>query len=386
VSSPNQLIHIETDTTQVRNLIESTARILMDNGATINPSVAIRESAGHLSVHSTAGSVGEPLFVIPQELLLPVTDITWGTTTNANTDTSTGMRSITIESAENLTSVQRELLDLQIALYNSLNKFEWFLNEHPRATLCDFPDIENLFSECEPNFTRGQHPEDFIATRVFGYHDKSPTEDRPPKKSVLMPLLDFMNHDQRGAAYNTNNGELSVLANQPAGDSECLVNYGGLRDALQMFSNYGFADKSSSVATSTPATLPIIGQSLETLGTLVVERKNSKGHLPRITAEDTTLTLSKVTFAPRKLDRFSAAFILPVKSFAMQQGASTELADQIAERVARDLIELNQQRLGALLASVIALNSEWVVLRELESALQFQLRTLDNFAKRLTTP
>jgi len=386
VSSPNRLISIETNTTQVRNLIESTARILIDNGASINPDVVIRESAGHLSVHGTARSAGEPLFVIPQELLVPVTDITWGTTTNADIDNNAGMRTITIETAENLTPVQRELLDLQIAIYNSLNKFEWFLNEHPRAALRDFPDIEHLLCEREPNFTRGHDPEDFIATRVFGYRDKSLDEDQPLKKSVLLPIVDFMNHHQRGAAYDVSHGALSVLSKQPAGNSECLVNYGGARDALQMFTNYGFADKSSSVATSAPATLPIIGQSLQTLGTLIVERKHSKGHLPRITAAETALTLSKVTFAPNKLDHFYAAFILPVKSFAMQQGASPEQADQIAERAARDLIELNQQRLGELLASVESLGSERAVIRELESALRFQLRNIDNFSQRFTTP
>jgi len=379
VTDSHQLVTVETDKTQVRSLIDSTARILVEHGATIDPSVAIRESGGHLSVHSAASPPDTPLFVIPQELLVPVAEITWAIMTNKDT----GMRSMTVESAQNLTPVQRDLLDLHIDLYNSLNKFEWFLNEHPRAALSDFPDVERLFTECEPNFTRGQEPEDFLASRVLGYRAKGPAADHLPKKSVLMPLVDLMNHHPRGAAFDTSNGALSVLASQPASDSECFVNYGGLRDALQMFSSYGFADESTTVATSICATLPLIGESPATLGTLKVERKHSKGHLPRVTVKESTLTLSKVTFAPRKLDRFNAAFSLPVKSFAMQQGASPELADQVAEQAARELIEINQQQLGVLLETVIALNSERVVLRELESALRVQLRSLDNFVQRL---
>lgn len=379
MSARESSIHVETTNAHVKSLIETTARILIDNGATINPNIWILELGGQFSVHYRGDPAGTALFVIPRELLIPVSEITWLITQ----DTHTGIHSIQIETAPDLTPVQRVLLDLLVDLYNTAGKFERFLTEHPRSALSQFPDIGDLLKQCEPNYFHGQLVEDFLATRVLGYRDKDSTETIPPKIPVLMPLVELMNHHARGAPFDTNNGSTTVLANRASGHSECFANYGSMRDALQMFINYGFADESAPIANSIPATIPLIGDHPSTrLGTLVVERTHSKEKLPKITSHESTLTLSKVTFTPGNPDRFNAAFNLPVKAFAMQQGASPELADQIAEQASRDLIDVNRQQLGELLASVVSLGSERSVIRELESALHVQLHNIDNFSQR----
>jgi hypothetical protein len=379
VSAPDSSIHVDTTNAHVQSLIESTARILIDHGATINPNISILESDGHLSVHYPGAPAGATLFVIPKALLIPVSEITWGITQDAHS----GIRSIEIKSTADLTPVQRDLLELLVDLYNTAGKFEWFLTEHPRSALSQFPDVEDLLKQCQPNYSHDQSIDGFLATRVLGYRDKSSTEKTRPRTPVLMPLVELMNHHSHGAPFDMNDGSIKVLANQPAGNSECFANYGGMLDALQMFINYGFADESALVSTSTPATIPLIGGHPSTrLGTLVVKREQSNGHLPLITAHGSTLTLSKVTFSPSNPDRFNAAFTLPVKAFALQQGASSELADQIAEQASCDLIDLNQQQLGELLTSVVSLGSERAVIRELESALRVQLRNIDNFSQR----
>lgn len=372
------MIQVETTNAYVRSLIETTARILIDNGATINPHISIRESNGNFGVHFLGDPAGSTLFVIPKELLIPVSEITWGIAQDAHT----GIRSIEIKSAGDLTTVQRDLLELLVELHNTSGKLELFLAEHPRSALSQFPDIEDSLKHCEPNYNRSQSLEDFLATRVLGYRDKSSTEKIPPKIPVLMPLVELMNHHSRGTPYDMNNGCITMLANQSARNSECFANYGGMPDALQMLINYGFADQSALVSISTPATIPLIGGHPSiSLGTLVVERKRTKGHLPKITAHESTLTLSKVTFSPRDPNTFNASFTLPVKAFAMQRGASPELADQIAQQASRDLIDLNQQQLGGLLTNVVSLGSERVVINELESALRVQLRNIDHFSQ-----
>lgn len=377
MNSPAPVMGVETDNSRVQSLIQTTARILLDNGATVNPNLTICESDGHLSVHYPRDASGETLFVIPQELLIPTSEIIWGVAT----DTRTGKPIITIDSAQSLTTVQRELLNLYVDLYNTLNKFEWFLTEHPRSALFEYPDVESLFMKCEPNFSRGHNVEDFLATRTLGYRDKSADSEAQTKRPVLMPLADLINHHKRGAALDTGNGALTILAVKGDGTSECFVSYGGQRDALQMYSHYGFADNSCTTATSTPATITLAGHSSQDLGTLVIERKHIIGHLPLVTSSGTTLTLNKATFTPKNLDRFNASFTLPVKSFALQHGASITLADQIAQKAARDLIEFNQQQLGELLETVVALETEQEVINELEVALRVQLRTLDKFSQ-----
>jgi hypothetical protein len=378
MSASNRIIRVDSSNTQVQSLIETIAGILINNGARINPNLFILESDGNLSIHCPSDSTEVTLFVVPEALLIPVSKITWGVAKDAHT----GIRTIDIASAVDLTPVQSELLHLQIELYNTLSKFEWFLTEHPSSALSQFPGIEHLIIQCEPNYARSQSLEDFLATRVLGYRDKSSTEEHWPKTPVLMPLVELINHHSRGAPFDMSNGCVTVSANRTDSSSECFVNYGGMRDALQMFVSYGFADESSIVATSTPVTIPLIGDNSSTrLGTLVVERKLSKGYLPKITAHESTLTLSKVIFSPRNSDNFRGAFTLPVKSFAMQQGASAELADRVADRASRELIDQNQQRLGELLMSVVSLGSKRAVLRELESALRIQLRNVDNFSQ-----
>lgn len=375
----DRIIRVDTHNSHLQSVIQTIAEILIDNGASINPDVAILESNGNLSVHYPGDPTGATLFVVPEALLIPVSEISWGVANDART----GISTIEIKSAGDLTPVQRELLDLQIDLYNTLSKFEDFLTEHPSSALAQFPDIEYLFIECEPHYARSQSVESFIATRVLGYRDKNFTEERCPKRSVLMPLVELINHHSCGARFNMSNNSLAVLANLADGSSECFVNYGGARDALQMFINYGFADDSSSVATSIPATIPLIGDhpSIE-LGSLVVGRQPSKGPLPKITAHESTLILSKATFAPSNSDRFYAAFTLPVKSFAVQQGSSPEDADRVAERATHDLINFNQHQFEALLTKVVSLGSQQAVLRELESALRVQLRILENFSQQ----
>jgi len=359
------MLRVQTENPAVRTVVENTARVLLANGASIRPDVVIHESQGNLSVHCD-NALPSPLFFIPSHLLIPIGDIEWGIGPQLIVDQTPG-----------LSSTQRELLDLHVQLFNSVGKYRWFCQEFPRGALARYPDVATLFSRIEPRFTLGTTPADFIHTRILSYKAKSDTN--AARKPVLMPLVDTMNHHSRGTPFEVDEQGLRVSQFQLEDGGECFVNYGHLRDALQIYSTYGFSDSSVRVATSVPSKVALTNDGFTDFGTLVVRREGSMGYLPNITTNETRITLSKVNFTSGNLGRFTAAFTLPVKSFAIQQGASAEIADLVAANATQQLLDNNRVRIEQLLQVLSEQVEPHCALEDLKSALEIQLHNLDRF-------
>ncbi len=106
--------------------------------------------------------------------------------------------------------------------------------------------------------------ESFLHTRVFGYRDGTDIQNL----QVLMPVLDAMNHDHRGAAYALRDDgdrgpQLTIgrCSPVPEKDEECFACYGPY-DCFEMWLGYGFVDENwreISYLDSQPMTIDIPG-------------------------------------------------------------------------------------------------------------------------------
>ncbi len=227
--------------------------LIVSNGGFIHDEFTIDARGGNLTVLAPR-SVPERLQIIsvPEALLLPIDgfglhlegdDICLGTP------------------AEKITSLQIELMEEMATVYNLCGKIKFHRETSPTQLFLERPDVyERLVFEAQ---LRGRQKEmkedfflhDFIHTRQFGLGgDKK--EDRC---SVLMPIVDFINHHQSAMGFIFNNETLSVNRRSPIESSdECFVCYSRM-DAQIAYFNYGFLDAEATFAISAPMKIDLPG-------------------------------------------------------------------------------------------------------------------------------
>ena len=98
--------------------------------------------------------------------------------------------------------------------------------------------------------------ETFLKTRHLGYNDHI----RSSSVSILMPIVDFMNHHWNGENFKVGagvrKGDLAVNTSQPIpGSLECFAFYNAM-DALDALLRYDFIDEFAPVVRSVPVSLP----------------------------------------------------------------------------------------------------------------------------------
>jgi hypothetical protein len=128
---------------------------------------------------------------MPTPLLVPIEAARWG-------DGATALELLT--PPETASPVQRQLLELHAALYNATDKLRWWSTQHPARLVERCPAVAEALLPLKPGHGEGPlkptAAERFLATRSFGWRAE-PVDD--PKQTVLMPLIDLLNHHHRGA-------------------------------------------------------------------------------------------------------------------------------------------------------------------------------------------
>lgn len=181
---------------------------------------------------------------------------------------------------------QRRLMEATIGLYNDTNKASLF--ERDSAFLC-LRRHKALFDVVSEGRSLPKHTQEwmgkfdvagdddvetrhefiadgFLKTRYLGYSD----DKRVASVSILMPVVDFLNHHANGAGFAVAGavraGDLSVVNAQPVeGSRECYAFY-GMMDALDSMLRYDFPDTLSPVVRSVPVELDFFGYGRISIG------------------------------------------------------------------------------------------------------------------------
>ena len=215
---------------------------------------------------------GEKIIKIPEECLVPADAMNF-TVKNDQFEVDPD------KDEENITPLQVDIGKRMTELYNLTDKAKlhktqsaWILyKDHPHLLdLMVNARTTNVHIQKKQGYTQGlpdaMSDDEFTAwsfmqTRVLG--QKQSTTNK--RIQVIMPFIDFLNHDSRGSPFimnddnKTKRSAMSVQNQQPIMDSsECFVLY-GIYDAVDTFLSYGFPDTNAPYVRSVPVDVPIEG-------------------------------------------------------------------------------------------------------------------------------
>ena len=243
---------ISTNDREMGKELEGLEKAIVDNGGWIHPNLEVKyKNETGLSVYMDGHyPPSDYLIKLAEGLLIPV---------DAVNISVKGNEFIIDPDANSLSPVQLEIVRRMISIYNLTDKVRFHINEDPWIRFREAPELmyqlmrartlkydldrkQRFMFGTDKNVTL----EDFVAkafmsTRILGYK-ASPDEG---SIRVLMPLIDFVNHDYRGSNFLTGGNCVGVegvqLKNrQPfPGSRECYAFY-GMRDGLDMFSEIWF--------------------------------------------------------------------------------------------------------------------------------------------------
>ncbi|WP_295452917.1 hypothetical protein [uncultured Thiodictyon sp.] len=251
-------VHYETESPGVGESLQAVITTVLAGGGRLHPGLRLVERAGQFSAYCDpiAGAGDQPLFRLPRKLLIPVQSAVWEQCNDA----------LRLSVApDDLTPLQRDLLNQQVALYNAAGKIPWALNHMTSLVLDGQAPLRAALEAIWPGFAnRPATPaEAFLRTRTFC--DRSVT-GKDGSGQLLMPLIDLLNHHHRGARFRMDDINLVVRVVQPTVGLECFAIYGGRRDVLDLALHYGYADPCTPLAFCAPLRVDVPG-----LGQLRVE-------------------------------------------------------------------------------------------------------------------
>lgn len=316
----------DADNEEVADFLASTVHTLIELGGWIHPEARIVARDGDLRIDCSAPE-GEPLIRVPVDAMLPITRVDW----------SDSNQHLSIDAIHDWPdSANLALLLTQIGLHNSCSKIPRLASSHPSASADFDEELIAAIRELRPTFrTRPMSPAQvFWATRTF----RLPAFSTQPEP-VAIPLVDALNHHPDGALGQWHDGSFTVDIRRPTRTSECFVNYGHQRDALDTALVYGFVDRVPEFAHSAPVslTIPEVGSV-----SVLDHGRSPDGEILPLVAEyiDGTWILNRLTFhGPNTLS-----------SLLQITGETEDWCRHVLDTIARANVEL-LERLEFLLTS-----------------------------------
>ena len=219
---------IDADSEEVGVILAEMTRLVLRSGGALHPGLVTVERDGDMTVRcrdAGPSALRTPLFTVPRELLIPLEGSAWADSTE---------RLEMLTPPTGLSRLQRDAFDLHVALYNATGKIRALVRGHPRIALAGESDVLAALVEMRPGFDVVDSSQTalrvelegsvgigsepiwsrgvaglFFGCRVFGLKPEPPESDADgdtsgPKasrrrQSVLMTLIDLLNHHPRGA-------------------------------------------------------------------------------------------------------------------------------------------------------------------------------------------
>lgn len=313
------------------------------HGAEWHPELRVEVVEGAMRQLAPAHSTG-PLISLPTELLVPITGAQWADTSNA-----LRLR----QPPADATAVQVDLLEMQAQLYDATAKLPWWTSRHPARLLEASPEVAAALAPLKPGQLKQQTHSavaGFLATRSFHWK-ADPSQEQG--QSVLLPLIDCLNHHHRGARFRIGDGAMRIRVAQ-AGGQECFAHYGHRRDGLDLVLHYGHCDHSTPFAHSAPLELDVDG-----VGRIQVEQqvRRQPAHAlapPRVTLEPDGLKLSHLCSHLHHPERVQVLLRLALQGSLRRRGHSNAQAEHLAERGLKAIGEANLRLLQQLVVAADA--------------------------------
>lgn len=342
--------------------------LVIARGGYVHPAASIEERGGFFRVVcNSPGAVGEPLFKVPDSLLVPIDELSW---------TEGGEHLELAAIPTHLSPDRAELLDMFLTIYNCAGK----LAQTRHQAIFVLAQDKELAAQV--NLVRpAPHSETpslaalFLESRSYS---SEYAQAGMANKTCILPLIDFMNHHGGGSQYCHNAGWLQLAITYPANTPECFIDYGNRADPIAIVLGHGFLDQATPYASSVPATLELAGFGrLEVLG-----KRDTTSHRadpPKAAFLDDGLSVSHFVGDARNPHYARATLQLAMLASARRRGIPDAVVARAMADVPAAILTSNQTKLAEFqnylamrqdspLASMLAEASR-LMLENLEKAL-----------------
>lgn len=354
-----------TDSQTIASSLEEMKRLVIARGGAVHPAAVIEEQGGSLRVVcDSTSAVCEPLFVVPDELLVPVDCLDWTQNEKALELAS---------SPSELSRDQADLLALFVTIYNATGKINWIQNQAARILSRDDEFASQLAMVrpgCEVSWQSAAAT--FMGTRTYASeHASAGLAD----KNCVLPLIDFMNHNLEGSRFWHGGGNLKVDIANFEGTDECFVNYGKRRDPLGLALSFGYLDSLSPFALSVPVSLDLghFGL-LEVVGIRVFSSHPSDP--PKLEFTEEGVILSHLAGDKRAPHELRAKLRLAMLASGKRRGVSDTVIERALAELPSAILAENRKKLSAFRA-YLATRPELPLASLLSDASQCQLANLE---------
>ncbi|MEM7250724.1 MAG: hypothetical protein AAF493_04840 [Pseudomonadota bacterium] len=164
-----------------------------------------------------------------------------------------------------LTDAHIELARLMFELFELTGKIAHHCATFPILNLRRAPVVFDYLvarSGQFKGFTKrfgGLSPDEQVIRSFFDSRTFELKRDGEDGQTVLLPILELLNHHAHAVSFSSGQGEgVSVSNCQPSDSNECFVNYAH-NDALKSYVGYGFLDESSDFVRIVPTTIELAG-------------------------------------------------------------------------------------------------------------------------------
>lgn len=311
----------------VMQILERIAKTLTDSGAQINDALCIHQSGQNFWATCTPLALGQNLFSIPSELLIPVTQLQWQVQLGKlyySGDTTS------------LSPVQHGLLDDMILLYNQVDKVSQAIQTLPSLQLKYDPILYDWVPTIHTTFMldRNYPAEQFIDTRLI---ELEPENKNGTLERCLMPLVDLLDNHPYAPKFDLTEGCLRIAVAFPVeASNKCFVRY-SKADCLSIAIWHGYFDPYTQHIASLDCTLEHteLG-SIRIFGTNASRRKISA---PRLLPGEPVLTLQDLVLEKEQLPSLRTLLGLAVRSKRRDLGQLD--AEKLADELIQMLIDAN---------------------------------------------
>jgi hypothetical protein len=280
--------HVDADDDLVADFLAGSLEAVVEAGGWIHPAARLVVRGGHARV-TCEGDPGQPLLNVPREAIMRIAQADWGVD-------SDGL--VLLEPPEDVTDVERELLLLQVAFHNSRGALPALSRAHPILVPDLPPPCIAATRGLVPDFRVQQVTavDVFWGTRAF----RLPVGVNASVEPAAVPLIDLLDHHVGGATPDWTGNGFRVDVSRPTDRSDCFLDYGMTRDALEMAVVYGFVDTSVQIARSAPVTVEVPGIGLVTVSG---DGRTERGATPppTVTTSREGVRISHVVFDPASL-------------------------------------------------------------------------------------
>jgi hypothetical protein len=400
---------IETDNAALEKRLLDLIDLIEEGGGATHSNLLIRAQGGGLSVSTQAPMTdGREIIRLARGILLPSDQYTMRISNDA----------FTLEIPDNslLSDLQKRLIACMVDIYNETDKARSHKKYSFAAAVSDYPlVVEYLnrgrtFSEEYKTWASGRFKDldkesldalwadSFLKTRHLGYTDHL----RMGNVSVLMPVIDFLNHHWNGASFSVGQGlrpgDLIITNKQSISDTgECFAFYGPM-DALDTLVRYDFMDAGAPVVRSIPLEFDML-QGWKLKVSSVTGAMNAK-HLPKqyedlrryipimsIDKENKIFTVSHLFIpiegSPNALRRSLGAAMWSLQQqgdgIQVPEGFTKEWTETLEREVLRQNVEYYQELPVVLDKAVQGSGSDHFVLNSLRDLARVQLDKLKRY-------